>query len=170
MATKTSAKRRKTPARPKTAARPKPAKPPARRSTAKSADANHGEGEFAGVRVTHPDRVLFPGQGVTKRALIDYYLAVADRMLPHVAGRPLALVRCPRGSGAQCFFQKHANPGWPEAFKHVRIREKLGTDEYLYIEDERGLVAAVQMGVLELHLWGATAAHVEEPEDRKSVV
>jgi bifunctional non-homologous end joining protein LigD len=122
------------------------------------------EDEFAGVRVTHPDRVLFPGQGVTKRELIDYYLAVADRMLPHVAERPLALVRCPRGSGAQCFFQKHANPGWPEAFKHVRIREKSGTEQYLYIEDERGLVAAVQMGVLELHLWGSRADSVEQPD------
>jgi bifunctional non-homologous end joining protein LigD len=122
------------------------------------------EADFAGVRVTHPDRVLFPGQGVTKRELIEYYLAVADRMLPHVAGRPLALVRCPRGSGAECFFQKHANPGWPDAFKHVRIREKSGTEQYLYIEDERGLVAAVQMGVLELHLWGSRADRVEEPD------
>jgi bifunctional non-homologous end joining protein LigD len=122
------------------------------------------EDEFAGVRVTHPDRVLFPGQGVTKRELVEYYLAVADRMLPHVAGRPLALVRCPRGSGAECFFQKHANPGWPDAFKHVRIREKSGTEQYLYIEDERGLVAAVQMGVLELHLWGSRADRVEEPD------
>lgn len=122
------------------------------------------EAEFAGVRVTHPDRVLFAGQGVTKRRLAEYYLAVADRMLPHVAGRPLALVRCPRGSGKQCFFQKHANPGWPDAFRHVRIREKSGADDYLYIEDERGLVAAVQMGVLELHLWGSTAADVEHPD------
>jgi bifunctional non-homologous end joining protein LigD len=122
------------------------------------------EDDFAGVRVTHPDRVLFPGQGVTKRELIAYYLAVADRMLPHVAGRPLALVRCPRGSGAECFFQKHANPGWPDAFRHVRIREKSGAEQYLYIEDERGLVAAVQMGVLELHLWGSRADRVEEPD------
>lgn len=100
------------------------------------------EAEIAGVRVTHPDRVLFAGQGVTKRQLAEYYLAIAERMLPHVAGRPLALVRCPRGSGKQCFFQKHANPGWPDAFRHVRIREKSGADDYLYIEDERGLVAA----------------------------
>jgi bifunctional non-homologous end joining protein LigD len=163
VAKKTAAKR-KTAKRAKRVDAGTRARSPARRSTAKSASAKHGEDEIAGVRVTHPDRVLFPGQGVTKRELIDYYLAVADRMLPHVAGRPLALVRCPRGSGAQCFFQKHANPGWPDAFKHVRIREKSGTDSYLYIEDERGLVAAVQMGVLELHLWGATAAHVEQPD------
>ncbi|MCF8478776.1 MAG: DNA ligase D, partial [Pseudolabrys sp.] len=120
--------------------------------------------QFAGVHVTHPDRVLFPGQGVTKRALIDYYLGVADRMLPHVAGRPLSLVRCPRGSEKDCFFQKHASPGWPDEFKHVRIREKSGNDDYLYIEDERGLVAAAQMGVLELHIWGSRVDDVEHPD------
>lgn len=158
MAKKTAAKRRKTAKRPKRGV--------TKRGATKRAVATRdaAEDDFAGVRVTHPDRVLFPGQGVTKRQLIAYYLAVADRMLPHVAGRPLALVRCPRGSGGACFFQKHANPGWPDAFKHVRIREKAGTDSYLYIEDERGLVAAVQMGVLELHLWGSRAGRVEEPD------
>ena len=119
------------------------------------------EADFAGVRVTHPDRVLFPGQGVTKRELIEYYLAVADRMLPHVAGRPLALVRCPRGSGAECFFQKHANPGWPDAFKHVRIREKSGTEQYLYIEDERGLVAAMQWAC-----WASVGSRADREPDR----
>ena len=120
--------------------------------------------EFAGVRITHADRVLFAGQGVTKRSLADYYLSVADRMLPHIVGRPLALVRCPQGSGKECFFQKHANPGWPDAFHKVRIKEKSATRDYLYIEDEQGLMAAVQMGVLELHLWGCRADRVELPD------
>lgn len=120
--------------------------------------------EVEGVRITHPDRVLFPGQGVTKRALIDYYIEVADLMLPHLAGRPLALVRCPRGSEQDCFFQKHASAGWPDDFRKIRIREKSGTDEYLYIEDVAGLVAAVQMGVLELHIWGSRADGVEKPD------
>ncbi|MGE0063241.1 MAG: non-homologous end-joining DNA ligase [Xanthobacteraceae bacterium] len=162
MAKKTAVKRRKTAKRAKRVTR----RGVTKRGAIKRAVAAHAaaEDDFAGVRVTHPDRVLFPGQGVTKRELIEYYLAVADRMLPHVAGRPLALVRCPRGSEGECFFQKHANPGWPDAFKHVRIREKSGAEQYLYIEDERGLVAAVQMGVLELHLWGSRADRVEEPD------
>jgi len=116
-----------------------------------------------GIHVTHPDRVLYQDQGVTKRELVDYYLAVADAMLPYVGGRPLALVRCPAGAG-ECFFQKHANPGWPDAFKKIRIREKSGADNYLYIEDPAGLVAAVQMNVLELHLWGARVDDVEKPD------
>ncbi len=122
-----------------------------------------GELEIAGVRITHPDRVLYPGTRITKQELIEYYRKVADRMLPHIAGRPISLVRCPRGAGQKCFFQKHANEGWPDDFKTVRIREKSGTDDYLYIDDEAGLVAAVQMGVLELHLWGSMADDVEKP-------
>jgi bifunctional non-homologous end joining protein LigD len=120
--------------------------------------------ELAGVRLTHPDRILFPGQGVTKRTLAEYYLAIADRILPHVAGRPLSLVRCPAGQSGECFFQKHASPGFPEALKPVRIREKSGSNDYLYIEDEAGLVAAVQMGVLELHVWGSHIETLETPD------
>lgn len=123
----------------------------------------NGEEEFAGVRVTHPDRVLFADQGVTKRNLINYYLDVAEIMLPHVAHRPLALVRCPAGSG-DCFFQKHASAGFPSEFGHIKIKEKSATREYMTIEDERGLVAAVQVGVLELHIWGSQTSTLEQPD------
>ena len=123
-----------------------------------------GQDEIEGVRITHPDRVLFPEQGVTKRKLIEYYLKVADLMLPHIVGRPLSLVRCPRGSGKDCFFQKHASPGWPDIFRKIRIREKSGSDEYIYIEDIAGVVAAVQMGALELHIWGSHQDQVEKPD------
>lgn len=116
------------------------------------------------VHITHPDRTLFADPDVTKRELIDYYLSVADRMLPHIVDRPLALLRCPRGSEGKCFFQKHANPGWPEQLRKIRIREKSGTDDYLYVEDISGVVAAVQMGVLELHLWGSHTGDVEKPD------
>jgi bifunctional non-homologous end joining protein LigD len=120
--------------------------------------------EIAGVRVTHPDRVLFADQGVTKRDLIQYYLEVADIILPHVLHRPLALVRCPEGSGGECFFQKHASQGFPDVFGHIRIKEKSATREYMTIEDERGLVAAVQVGVLELHIWCSRTGTLEQPD------
>jgi bifunctional non-homologous end joining protein LigD len=120
--------------------------------------------DIEGVRVTHPDRVLWPAQGVTKRSLIEHYLAVADHMLPHVTGRPLSLVRCPRGQEEDCFFQKHASPGFPDAFKTVEIRETSGSRAYLSIEGRAGLVAAAQMGVLELHVWGARTDRQERPD------
>ena len=85
-------------------------------------------------------------------------------MLPHVVDRPLSLVRCPQGAGGDCFFQKHASQGFPKEFKPVRIKEKSGSDIYLYIEDERGLVACVQMGVLELHIWGSHVKTLEKPD------
>jgi bifunctional non-homologous end joining protein LigD len=133
----------------------------------KSRSANpgrHEDGVIAGVRVTHPDRVFYPARKLTKRDLIDYYLKVAKWMLPHVAGRPLALVRCPDGVDGERFFQKHASPGWPDAFEKIQIREKSGSDEYMYITNEAGLVAAAQMGVLELHLWCCRADRVEQPD------
>lgn len=143
-------------------ARKRPAKPRVAKAKPTSIRSD-GTIEIAGVRITHPERVLYPGQGITKQELIEYYLKIAGRMMPHIAGRPISLVRCPRGAEKECFFQKHANPGWPDEFKKIRIREKSGTDNYLYIEDEAGLVAAAQMGVLELHLWGAMADDVEKP-------
>jgi bifunctional non-homologous end joining protein LigD len=123
-----------------------------------------GAMEIENVRVTHPDRVVFAGQNITKRRLIDYYLSVKDLILPHVANRPLSLVRFPSGADGDGFFQKHASPGFPDAFRPITIKEKEGKGQYLYIEDERGLVAAVQMGVLELHIWGAHNKTLEKPD------
>jgi bifunctional non-homologous end joining protein LigD len=120
--------------------------------------------EIEGVRVTHADRLLYPGTDITKRRLIDYYLGVAERILPHIAGRPLSLVRCPAGQGGECFFQKHASAGFPKTFTPIRIKEKFGTSTYLMIEDGAGLVAAAQIGVLELHLWGSHAKTLEKPD------
>jgi bifunctional non-homologous end joining protein LigD len=120
--------------------------------------------EIEGVRVTHPDKVIFPGQGITKRRLAEYYLLIKDLILPHVADRPLSLVRCPDGAQGDCFFQKHASPGFPDAFKPIRIKEKEGSDVYLYIEDVRGLIACVQMGALELHIWGSHNQTLAKPD------
>lgn len=117
------------------------------------------------VRLTSPDRVEYPGQGVTKGMLAAYYAAVAHRMLPYAANRPLSLVRCPQGRAKYCFFQKHDSGGFPEAFKTVEIAEKDGKlQDYFYIDDTAGLIAGVQMNVLEFHLWGASRGDVERPE------
>ena len=73
-------------------------------------------------------------------------------------------MRCPDGIASKCFFQKHASDGFPDLFEKVQIREKSGSDDYLFIRDQRGLVAAVQMGVLELHIWGCHVDDVEKPD------
>jgi len=136
----------------------------ARQAVKRGAVAADGAEIIEGVRVTHPDRVLFADQQVTKRELIAHYVAVAERMLPHIVNRPISLVRCPQGSGKACFFQKHASEGFPEQFQKVRIAEKAGEEDYLYITDVKGLVAAVQVGVLELHLWGCHVDAIEKPD------
>jgi bifunctional non-homologous end joining protein LigD len=118
-----------------------------------------------GVRLSNPDKILYPEQGITKSALADYYLAVADRMLPHVAFRPITMVRCPTGQGRKCFYQRHAGSGVPEQLGEAIIP---GFDEpYLYISDRPGLIAMVQMGVLEMHPWGVT---VERPDKADRIV
>jgi bifunctional non-homologous end joining protein LigD len=145
----------------------KPAKPAAEAAPLKPEGAI-GEGgrlEVAGIKVSNPDRVLFPGQGVTKAELVAYYQAVAERMLAHGARRPLTLVRCPQGRSRQCFYQKHTTGTFPEAMKPVAIRESSGADEdYSYFDDLAGIIAGVQMGVLEFHIWGSRIDDVEKPD------
>ena len=79
--------------------------------------------EIDGVRLTHPDKLLFADAGVTKADLGEYLVAVSTRMLPHVSGRPLSLVRCPDGASKECFFQKHTKKGMPGALKSVPVEE-----------------------------------------------
>ena len=121
--------------------------------------------EIEGVTLTHPERLVYPDEGITKEQLARYYVAVAPLMLPHVAGRPLSLVRCPQGQGGQCFYQKHWTHTVPAGLGTVDI-EELDDEpgDYVFVRDVRGLVALVQYGVLELHIWGARADDVDKPD------
>ncbi|WP_332701847.1 DNA ligase D [Devosia sp.] len=130
-----------------------------------SAQTGINAAEAAGIRLTSPDRVVYPGQGVTKADLVAYYAAVAERMLPYIKNRPLSLLRCPQGRAKYCFFQKHDTGGFPNAMKSVMITEKDGSKEdYFYIDSLAGLIAGTQMNVLEWHLWGSLIKDVEKPE------
>jgi len=115
------------------------------------------------LELTNPDKVLFPENGITKSELADYYAKVSGHMLPHAAGRPLTLVRCPEGRHKGCFFQKHIGIGTPEFVRAVPIREGDGSGQYMAIDDVMGLMALVQLGVLEVHTWGSTTDDVEHP-------
>ncbi|HZS81506.1 MAG TPA: non-homologous end-joining DNA ligase [Stellaceae bacterium] len=130
----------------------------------RSAEAADGSIIVAEVRLTHPDKLLYPEQGISKRRLAEYYESVGAWILPHIAGRPLSLVRCPAGQEKACFYQKHLGPAAPPAIRHVSIREREGPAAYSLVEDLPGLVALVQIGVLEIHPWGARAADVEHPD------
>ena len=123
-----------------------------------------GSMEFAGVKLTHPDRILWEGQGLTKLGLAEYYAEVADLILPHIVNRPLALVRCPNGTHRDCFYQKHSFAGLTGAVEIVRLPGKKGEAEAIVIHDLSGLTNLVQASVLEIHPWGARIEDVEHPD------
>ncbi|PZF77959.1 DNA ligase D [Aestuariivirga litoralis] len=110
---------------------------------------------------THPERVMWPEAGVTKQDLGDYYVAVAAWILPHVSHRVLSLVRCPDGAAAQCFFAKHAWMGLDPA---IHLADTGEGKPMMEIGDLRGLLALVQMNVLEIHVWGSRIGDLDRPD------
>jgi bifunctional non-homologous end joining protein LigD len=126
--------------------------------------ARDGSMLFEGVRLTHPDRVLYPEEALTKLDLARYYQAVAKWVLPNLVHRPLTLVRCPGGQGKPCFYQKHLGKGAPEAIGHIDITEDDETVAYPVIEDLAGLIGLVQMNVIELHPSGAGVDKLDTPD------
>ncbi len=118
------------------------------------------------LAITHPDKVLDPESGMTKQNLADYYVAVAEHLLPHIADRPLSVVRCPEGSGKPCFFQKHVGTGLPEGVKSVAIKNRKSgeREDYLTVDSSSGLIGLAQMGVLEIHPWGSRNESLDKPD------
>jgi bifunctional non-homologous end joining protein LigD len=141
----------------------KPA-PPAGKSS--SPARSSGKSEVEGVPISHPDKILDEDSGLTKLHLAEYYSAVSHVMLPHIAGRPLSLVRCPEGSGKPCFFQKHVSTGLPAGVGSVSVKIKSGgeTEQYITLDNAKGLIGLAQMGVLEIHPWGSRNDSLETPD------
>lgn len=116
------------------------------------------------VRLTHPDRVLYPLPQITKAALARYYAQVAEYMLPHVIERPLMFTRCPDGIGSACFYQKHPATKTPAGIRVVPIKEKDGVEPYCVVENATGLVSLAQSSVVEVHTWASRADALEQPD------
>ncbi len=119
-------------------------------------------GQWAGIRLTHPERILWPQTGVTKQGLAEFYTEIADWILPHVAGRVLSLVRCPSGVAEKCFFAKHAWAGISDVVRRVDVGE--GEEPMLVLDDLAGLITLVQASVIEIHPWGSTFSRLEQPD------
>ena len=126
-----------------------------------------------GVRITNPQRVLYPEERVRKQTLAEHYERVADLILPHIAGRPLSLYRCPRGYEQECFFQKHLNEPATQrllgdtSLKHLRdapVRENEGKEPYIALDGVEGLLTLAQLSVLEIHPWGSREDNIERPD------
>jgi bifunctional non-homologous end joining protein LigD len=126
----------------------------------------------AGISISHPERVIYADAALTKLDIARYYDSVADRLLPHVAGRPLTLLRCagPIDAAADkggCMMLRHGKAWGPAAIRRVQIRELRKTGEYLVADSRAALVGLAQMGVVEIHTWNAIA---EEPYAHDRIV
>ncbi|MDX3924946.1 MAG: DNA ligase D [Shinella sp.] len=116
------------------------------------------------VKLTHPDRIYWPDEGVTKEGLADYYAEVWTHIAPFIVGRPLALLRCPSGIGGEKFFQKHAWKGLNRNIVLVKDPKEPSEDLLISINDLDGLMGLVQGAVLEIHPWGSTIGDWERPD------
>ena len=119
--------------------------------------------DAAAVRLTHPERLLIPAAKITKQALADYFAAVADRMMPHLEGRPVSFLRAPDGIEGERFFQRHALPGMTKGIGKVPDPGR-GHGDYLQVLSPDGLQTCAQFSVIELHGWGARLPDLTHPD------
>jgi bifunctional non-homologous end joining protein LigD len=117
-----------------------------------------------GIAITHPDRVISDTGHITKGELAEYYSGVAAFILPGIVQRPVSLLRCPSGIDGECFYQRNPGKGLGPDVRPYTFHHKGKTYEYLYIEDEKGLLEIVQMGAIEIHPWGARIDSIDSPD------
>ncbi|MFM0733853.1 DNA ligase D [Paraburkholderia sediminicola] len=144
---------------------------PAKKSAAKTSATKTGAkskaattpAEVAGVRVSHPDRVIDKSTGTRKIDLVQYYESVADWMLPHLQDRPVSLVRAPEDIGGELFFQKHSQKlSIPNVKQHPGLDP--GHPPLITVDTLKALVGAAQMGTVEFHTWNAVVSNIEKPD------
>ncbi|RUX01405.1 DNA ligase D, partial [Mesorhizobium sp. M8A.F.Ca.ET.023.01.1.1] len=142
--------------------KPATGKGPAKAKPAASSAGRPAGGMTTSVKLSHPDKLLWPDEKISKQDLLDHYALIWPRMEQFVVNRPLSLVRAPDGVGGQRFFQKHASPGMSD--KIARMRDPGDGEEILFIRDFDGVAALVQYGVVEIHIWGCMIDKLEQPD------
>ncbi|WP_413295002.1 DNA ligase D [Bdellovibrio sp. HCB185ZH] len=113
--------------------------------------------------ISSPDKILFAKEKITKRQVANFYTKVAEHILPLITDRPLSLVRCPNGTGKQCFFQKH-QAKIPESMTPVKMKEHGGYGTYMSVHDDAGLAALVQMNAFEIHCSNSRHPETDVPD------
>ena len=145
----------------------KPEPPPQRKAAGNSARTKASaetSDTIAGVKLSHPDKLLYPEAKLAKQDLARYYENVGEWILPHLRERPLSLVRCPDGWNGECFYQKHAPKSVNPAVARVVVPEGGSKATYMAANSVSALVALVQWGVLELHPWGSRKPRLDRPD------
>ena len=120
--------------------------------------------QVLGVKISHPDRLVWPKLGVKKIELARYIESVGEWLLPHVKDRPLSLVRCPDGVAGECFYQRHLMMGASPGNLRTVKRERSSKGAYIYASTLDAVVSAVQNGAIEFHTWGATVPDIKHPD------
>jgi bifunctional non-homologous end joining protein LigD len=114
--------------------------------------------------ITHPEKVLFPEDGITKGELAAYYEAIAPIMLPYIRARPVTMERYHRGIGSKGFFQKNVVKGAPAWLERVEVPKKDGTVHYPLVSDARSLLWVVNQNSITLHVWTSRVPNLFEPD------
>ena len=114
--------------------------------------------------ITHPDKVLFPADGITKGELASYYDAIAPVMLPHLRGRPITMERYPSGIGKRGFMHKDVSKGFPEWLERVEVPKKDGTVRHALVADARSLLWLANQNCITPHVWTSRAPKVYQPD------
>ena len=114
--------------------------------------------------ITHPDKVLFPDDGITKGELAAYYEAIAPAMVPHIAGRPVTMERYPAGIDKKGFWQKDVSKGFPEWLERVEVPKKGGTVHHPLVGDARSLLWTVNQNTITHHVWTRRTANLQHPD------
>lgn len=115
------------------------------------------------IKLTSPDRVVDPATGSTKKDVFDYYAGIAHRLLPHLANRPLPIIRCPDGIAKPCFFQKHFMKGLAGVVRTVEVDED-DNEPYMLVDSVDAILALVQFGMIEAHPWGSSVPELDLPD------
>lgn len=114
--------------------------------------------------ITHPDKILFPDDGITKGELAVYYEAIAPVMLPHLRGRPLTMERYPAGIGAKGFWQKDVSKAFPSWLQRVEVPKKDGVVHHPIVTDLESLMWVVNQNTITHHVWTSRAADLNHPD------
>ena len=114
--------------------------------------------------ITHPDKVLFPDDGISKGELASYYDAIAPVMLPHVRGRPITMERYPSGIGKKGFMHKNVAKGFPEWLERVEVAKKDGTVRHALVADSRSLQWLANQNCITPHVWTSRVPDLHRPD------
>jgi bifunctional non-homologous end joining protein LigD len=114
--------------------------------------------------ITHPDKILFPEDGITKGELAGYYEAIAPLMLPHISGRPVTMERYPAGIGSKGFWQKDVSRGFPEWLERVEVPKKNGVVHHALVDDVRSLLWATNQNTITPHVWVSRVPRLYFPD------